>query len=261
VTELECDYLLFVATLTERDELMKAALDLGLTWSRGATDVGEFWKLGEVGSSRVVAVRTRVGSIGPSGSSRNAHHYMALTQATGIISLGMAFGISREEQPVGTVLVSESLFPYDARAVIADPEREGEWRYHYGDHARVYPSQTSLRRIFEQHRARGTFPHAVEFGCLLTGSAVIQSARYRDHLLAWCMKVAPGVRGGEMEGAGFLSLGKRHRPRWIVVKAISDYADEHQGEDVQDHRPQACANAARFVLQALRAWNPREDEV
>lgn len=206
VTGLRCDYLLFVATPTERDELMKAALDMGLTWSRGAADVGEFWNLGEVGSSRVVAVRTRVGSIGPSGSARSAHHYMALTQATGIIGLGMAFGISREEQPVGTVLVSESLFPYDARTVISDLDRPGQWRYQYGENARVYRSKPSLRRIFEQHRDRRASPYEVELGCLLTGSAVLQSASYRDQLLAWCMRIAPRVRGGEMEGAGFLSL-------------------------------------------------------
>lgn len=87
MTGLRCDDLLFVATRTERDELMKAALDMGLTWNPGATDVGDFWNLGEVGSSRVVAIGTRVGSIGPSGSAWNAHHYMALTQATGIIGL------------------------------------------------------------------------------------------------------------------------------------------------------------------------------
>lgn len=261
VTGLECDYLLFVATDTERDELMKAALDLRLEWSRGESDLGEFWKLGIVGSAHVVAVRTRVGSLGPAGSMRNAHYYMAVTQATGIICLGMAFGISREEQPVGTVLVSESLFPYDVRTIIADPERDGQWKYHYGSHARVYRSKASLRRIFEQHRTRGSFDHGVEFGCLLTGSAVIQCASYRDRLVAWCMSVAPRVRGGEMEGAGFLSLSERRRATWIVVKAISDFADEHQGSDVEAHRPQACANSARFVLQALQQWNPTPGEV
>jgi nucleoside phosphorylase len=261
VTSLECDYLLFVATQTERDELEKAAIDLGLSWTRGKTDVGEFWNLGEVGSSRVVAVRTRVGALGPSGSVRNAHHYVALTQATAIICLGMAFGISRDEQPPGTVLIAESLFPYDARAVIVDPERPSEWRYHYGEHARVYRSKSSLLRIFEQHRGRRTPPNDVDLGCLLSGSAVIQSAKYRDQLLGWCRHVAPRIRGGEMEGAGFLSLVERRRPNWIVVKAVSDYADEHQRKDVESHRPMACANAAGFVLEALREWKPDAVEV
>lgn len=159
------------------------------------------------------------------------------------------------------MLVSESLFPYDARTVISDLDRPGQWRYQYGENARVYRSKPSLRRIFEQHRDRRASPYEVELGCLLTGSAVLQSASYRDQLLAWCMRIAPRVRGGEMEGAGFLSLAERRRPSWIVVKAISDYADEHQGKDVETHRPQACANAARFVLQALKAWKPSDGEV
>jgi nucleoside phosphorylase len=186
---------------------------------------------------------------------------MAATQATGIICLGMAFGISREEQPVGTVLVSESLFPYDARTVVPDPERDGQWKYQYGRHARVYRSKPSLQRIFKQHHARRSSQHQVEFGCLLTGSAVIQCASFRDRLVSWCMSVAPRVRGGEMEGAGFLSLSERRRATWIVVKAIADFADEHQGSDVEVHRSQACANSARFVLQALAQWQPSLDEV
>jgi nucleoside phosphorylase len=261
VTGIECDYLLFVATDTERDELMKAALDMGIEWSPGESEVGEFWKLGVIGSSRVVAVRTRVGSIGPAGSARHAHYYMAATQAAGIICLGMAFGISREEQRVGTILVSESLFPYDGRTVVADPGRDGHWMYEYSPHTRVYRSQGHLRRLFEQHYRRGGSEHDVEFGCLLTGSAVIRCASYRDRLLAWCMNIAPGIRGGEMEGAGFLSLSERRRATWIVVKAIADFADEHQGIDVEANRPRACASSARFVLEALHQWKPVVGEV
>jgi hypothetical protein len=39
-----------------------------------------------------------------------------------------------------------------------------------------------------------------------------------------------------------------------VVKAICDFADERQAEDAKANRRIACANASRFVLDALRTW-------
>jgi len=57
-----------------------------------------------------------------------------------------------------------------------------------------------------------------------------------------------------MEGIALLSL--REAGSGIVVKAISDFAEDEQVVDVANHRKQACLNAVRFVFGALRAWNP-----
>ena len=155
MAELVCDVLLFVATDVEQDELRRTALDLGFEWTKDATARGEFWKLGMLGSQRVVAVRTRIGSIGRSGSTANANYYLAATQATAIVCLGMAFGISRETQELGSVLISESLFAYDVRRVVPDPDRgEGTWMYAYGDQARVHRCKGELKRMFQVHDAR-----------------------------------------------------------------------------------------------------------
>lgn len=118
-----CDLLLFVATSTELDELKRTAIQLGLEWRKLGSELGDCWSVGTIGAYRVAAVRTEMGSVGPMGSTRNAHFYLTTTGAQGLICLGMAFGISRELQPVGTVLVSESLFPYDVRDVVIDPDQ------------------------------------------------------------------------------------------------------------------------------------------
>ncbi|HEY0479901.1 MAG TPA: hypothetical protein VGD37_20420 [Kofleriaceae bacterium] len=110
MASIECDLLLFVATSTEFDELKRAATESGLDWRKQASPIGEFWSIGRLGGYRVVVVRTEIGAIGPTGSTRQAHFYLAATGAQGIVCLGMAFGISRQHQPLGTVLVSDSLF-------------------------------------------------------------------------------------------------------------------------------------------------------
>jgi adenosylhomocysteine nucleosidase len=259
VTGLECDVLLFVATDTEQDELANAALALGFDWSKEVTQRGEFWKLGWVGHHRVVAVRTRVGSIGRSGSTANASYYLAATQATGIVSLGMAFGVSRVRQQIGSILVSRSLFAYDMRRVVPDLDRDGMWMYAYGEQQRPHPSRGPMTRIIRSHIERGGSGLRVEVGCMLTGSAIVRSSLFRDRLVSWCSNIAPDVIGGEMEGAGFLSL--EAKTSWIVVKGISDFADEHQDEDARRHRTVACASSSRFVLEAIRDWNPAERKV
>lgn len=55
----------------------------------------------------------------------------------------------------------------------------------------------------------------------------------------------------------FWSIGTHGGQRVVVVvKAICDFADERQVEDARANRRLACANASRFVLEALRTWKP-----
>jgi adenosylhomocysteine nucleosidase len=256
---IECDLLLFVATPTEFDELKRTASELGLEWRKQASPIGEFWSIGTLGGYRVVVVRTEMGAIGPTGSTRQAHFYLAATEAQGIVCLGMAFGISRAHQAVGTVLVSDSLFPYDVRDVVVDPVHLERWVYRYDAEATshaatTYPTRPGLRDQLWRYAATATLSHSVQFGCLLTGSARIRSLAYRNELVTRCANVAPNIVGGEMEGLGLLSLAERDRSHWIVVKGICDFADEQQIGDAKMNRRLACANASRFVLGALRSW-------
>ncbi len=240
---------------------------LGLRWNEKKSPVGSFYDLGTLGSNRVCAVKTEVGALGSGGTTRNAHHYFAATQATGLVCVGMAFGISRQQQRIGDVLVSESVFPYDVRKVLprnptgwagflrARWRREASWLYTY-ENASTYPSKRDLQQIFRQHQDRRSLGYSVQFGCLLAGSAKIASGAYRDELVRQCLDSAPSLIGGEMEGVGFLSLARRTNPSWIIVKGITDFADEKQRGDVQANRRQACANASSFVLEAVLEWKP-----
>ena len=54
-----------------------------------------------------------------------------------------------------------------------------------------------------------------------------------------------------MEGVGLLSVSPANEPAWIVVKGISDFADENRDVVIEQYRPIACRNAADFVLRAL----------
>ena len=48
-----------------------------------------------------------------------------------------------------------------------------------------------------------------------------------------------------------LSLSDRKRPKWAIVKGISDFADNKRHEEVEAARTLACYNAASFALAAI----------
>src|ERR1700677_2266590 len=96
--ELICDVLIFVATSSEQDQLKKVATSLGLTFKRKRRPTFDYYILGLLGTYRVVAVRTEMGPYAHEGSAACAILAKIETRATALISLGMAFGISRDHQ-------------------------------------------------------------------------------------------------------------------------------------------------------------------
>jgi adenosylhomocysteine nucleosidase len=158
----------------------------------------------------------------------------------------MAFGISSSAQKLGEVLVSRRVFPYDMREV-----HDAETGY-----LSDYRKTTSLKahgglvRMFERASKRIQYPFRVSFGTLLSGGARISSRRFRDEIASTV--VANPVHGtpigGDMEAVGLLSVAHK----WVVVKAISDFAEDSVSTTDDAARTGACQNAVRFALTALQ---------
>jgi adenosylhomocysteine nucleosidase len=244
-----CDLLIFVATQTEFEQLQRVATEMGLPWKEGESPLGTFYNLGAVGTNRVLVVRTAMGPLTYKGSASHAIYYLNATEASGVIGLGMAFGVDRTTQSVGDVLVATGIVPYDNnRRVFV--ETNGQTAVDYS-RIKKFPSKPSLLELFQR---KAKLPDGVDLhpGLLLSGGARIHSAAYRDELVRMGMAKGGPVVGGDMEGVGFLSTSDRANPRWIVVKAICDFADERRDEEIEATRLTACYNAAKFVLATLR---------
>ena len=71
---------------------------------------------------------------------------------------------------------------------------------------------------------------------MLSGGSRIRSQLYLRGLLAAVTGGAGpgGYVGGEMEGVGLLAASEKAKPVWIVVKGISDFADDKQRDDVRN---------------------------
>lgn len=247
VERMQCDVLLFIATSTEKEQLKKVAKELNFQFNRKKGDLCNYYDLGRVGNYRVMAVKTEMGPLSYDGSAARAINAMAETSATSLILLGMAFGINRDMQELGSLLVSKILLPYDNREVLTI---DGRMHVDYTGVV-AHQSKESLIKILEKESELPEWNGIITFGALLTGAAKIRCTEYRNELVKSLSSRGEMVVGGEMEGVGLLSTCDRSFPTWVVVKGISDYADENRERDIEIGREKACKNAARFVLQAL----------
>jgi len=130
----------------------------------------------------------------------------------------------------------------------------------------IYPrvlrhhAKPSLLELLKREENRGGYGHRIQFGGMLSGGARIFSSQYLKELVNSVPNAEDGIIGGDMEGVGLLSISPPEDPLWVVVKGISDFADENRGsidlDEVRkalfkDQRRTACQNSARFVLRAL----------
>jgi adenosylhomocysteine nucleosidase len=168
----------------------------------------------------------------------------------------MAFGIDRRAQEHGDVLVSKWIFPYDYRIIEHVAGQEGQPEHYvidYQETKRFLPKQ-SLFNLFERERSEGKHGFTTHSGGILSGGSRIRSQLYLRELLAAVTGGATpgGYVGGEMEGVGLVAASKKAEPVWVIVKGISDFADDQQRAEVEARRAEACLNAVRFVLAALK---------
>lgn len=247
-----CDVILFVATKTEEACLKFAAEELGLPFNlcRDPGNGQEYFDLGVIEKQRVLAARTEMGPFAHGGAAARAIHLRVATGATSLIGVGMAFGCLPQVQHYGDILLSTGVIPYDYRIVRDGPGHQPESDY---SKTRAYPPHPGEVARFRDFANRPEWRGKVWPGFLLSGGARIHSAQFRDQLVQELTDKGGSVVGGDMEGAGLLSASPTDAPCWMIVKAISDFADSSRDEVIKETRPVACYSAAQFVLRTIAA--------
>lgn len=245
---LRCDILLLVATSSEEKALKLEARERGIAFQAERVGSLEFFCMGTIGATKVNAVRTDMGPFSYEGSASKAIHYRVAMGATGIIQVGMCFGVDESWQTLGDVVVSKYLIAYDRRDVTTV---DGKYKVDYSL-APVHEAKPSLIQMIQRRLEQWNEPYKVFIGGVLSGGARIWSTPYLKEVVEGVPKVEGGmIVGGEMEAVGLLSISPPDNPLWMVVKGICDFADENRHRTIDEARPRACRNAASLVLSAL----------
>lgn len=215
--------------------------------------------LGLHGDFRVVHMTCEMGSSGPGAAVSRVKDGIRDWSPAVVIGVGIAFGARPDEQAHGDVLISRQVLNYE-------PQRVSK-----GRRAKIMPrgdrvtSSTEWLDRFRQIDAACQRSHwpgwpSVHFGLLLSGEKLVDNKDYRESLLS----IANGQAiGGEMEASGIYTAAADERAAWIVVKAISDWANGEKSGRTAEQKRQADAQqrhsadqAALVVRAALRQLPP-----
>ncbi len=209
--------------------------------------IGEktYFELGEVGGVSVWMVQSGMGSGGLHGSLLAVHESIRVLSLSTVIMVGIAFGMNPGpgKQKIGDILVSQQLLSYDLQKVSTGANGQIEITVR-GDRA------SPPRRVFNRFRSAifcWNGPR-VQFGLLLSGDKLIDHKGFRDQLL----QLEPESTGGEMEGAGLYAAAQLHKVDWLIVKAISDWADGSKDHNQEACQKEATENAVHFTIHVLR---------
>jgi len=203
----------------------------------------QFNRVGTIGATQVVHVRCETGSSGPRGSMLSIFEAITLLNPELVVMIGIAFGVDRRKQPIGTVMVSERLFDYNIVRVNTTDEGGVELEAR-GDRV---PADGYLvdqcRRVSQSWRTG-----SVQIGLIASGAALVDNESFRDEIV----RLSSGQAiGGEMEGVGLYSAAMRRRKAWILVKAVCDWADGRKGVNKTRKQRRAAERSSEFVCQVL----------
>ena len=82
--------------------------------------------------------------------------------------------------------------------------------------------------------------NSVNFGLIASGEKLVDSKRFLNQL----KKREPEIIGGEMEGAGLVSVGQNNLKPWIMVKSICDWGYKKSSE----FQMQAAKGVFEYIL-------------
>ncbi|MFC9129117.1 hypothetical protein ACFT4A_20005 [Streptomyces sp. NPDC057099] len=182
------------------------------------------------------------------------HHYNPRLWAL----VGIGGGIHDDHARIGNVIVSTDVVYYESRKInpMGDTRRRGEHRQAPAQvvHAvnAYFTDHGTPARIDGQMTAHADDQYEVYPGVIGSGEAVIadRASEVRTYLTTYHEKVL----AVDMEAGGLSqywqenSVHATENPGWIVIRGVSDNADEDKGHR---HHELAARNAAHVLSQLL----------
>lgn len=234
--------LVVTTTKIETTEFQKRMEAEGLEPTFSTKDTLTFWHYGIINNVDITMIKlTEMGSVKGGGSAISIINSISHLNPDYIVMIGIAFGLRKETQKIGDILVSRELQDYDSQKV---SEEITIPRGH-----RIPAGPTLLNRF--DNAALIFNDHDVEFGQILSGGSLSDSKTLIDNL----KEIYPEAVGGEMEGAGLQSSCHDKSKEWILIKGICDWGfDKNTPSKTYDQRL-AISNVCDFIFFTFKKFN------
>lgn len=252
--------LILTATEVETSELHKVLQPLN-----DETDIVKGYSgnltlfFGKFGRYNVVHIQCSMGSLSRDSSIMTTSEALNLLHCKVVIMIGIAFGVARDKQNIGDVLVAEVIQPYNNKRVSSSTEIQRGY---------AMPSSKLLFNRFKNLTNWEFFNDdeqkvSIHSGLILSGEELIDNKLHRDELIG----KYPHAIGGEMEGIGVYAACSG-KAEVILIKAICDFADGMKGVNKSQNQLiaiQAALSLCHQIFSSKTAFaelgiNPSEQE-
>jgi nucleoside phosphorylase len=228
--------LLIVTTTQVEVQAVLNAFTPGKKSNSLTLDNMDYYDLGTHRGVPVFMVQSEKGSGTPGGALITVSVAIEKLKPQAVVMCGIAFGMCPEEQNLGEILIAQQLQLYEPqkRELKQNPIIRGDC---------VTASDRLLKRV--RNGEISWKETRVHFGLFLSGEKLVND----PVVLGELKKMWPEAIGGDMEGAGLYVSARHYKVDWILVKAISDWADGAKKDGAQ---PLAARNAAEFVRYVIQ---------
>jgi len=221
---------------------------------------GRKFYIGQVEGHRIVLVKAGVGKVN---AAMTAQLMIDIFSVESIVFTGIAGGIAPDLH-VGDVVISSRVVQHDYGLISGEGFQP--WRIAIGDSAgaerpvEYFEPDTHLVRIAMTAAKRLDFPDPdsaisarvsgpveIHLGCIVTGDQFIASEVKRRWL-----EETFGAYATEMEGGAVAQVCVSNGVPFVVVRTLSDLANEDASVDIEKFLVYASHNSAMLVLEMLR---------
>lgn len=164
--------------------------------------------------------------------------------ATHFINTGVAGGVGKGLK-VGDFVIAESLVQHDFD-VSALGYPKGYAFLGEGDQFTVYQADKTMIRAFMEASRRVLDEGAVHLGRIASGDVFVADKKLKETL-----RDEYGAMAAEMEGAAIGCVAQANKIPFIVVRALSDLADEEANVSYEEFEQRAAEISATIVKEML----------
>lgn len=201
-----------------------------------------YWHFGAIGNSDILMIKqSDMGSSKVSGSALTIKEAIDSINPSYIIMVGIAYGLKKERQEIGQILVSRELENYESAKILKKEKISRGYKI---------PAGTILKDRFDNAtlKYRAT---KVELGLIVSGDLLVDSEEFINEL----KNRYPEAIGGEMEGTGLQTSCHRENKEWILVKGICDWGYNKQHPNKDKDQELAIKNVCDFLIYTFKNFD------